>query len=310
MLERAGRLGHLNRLVKVAERIANEPHGQRLSRRPAGRIDSERTPVGADVDAVGMVRGHEDRPLHLDERRTVSRQLDRQQRILDVQRVVVVGGQFAALLVEDPHRNVERRVAKPLVGVADRVHLDRQPLAGDRRHLVEIDVPGRAVAHPPADRHVGRDGHRRRERVIGIGRLFVFVNDRKGRDVERRHGRQLLGRPHAEGKLSQRTVGRDLEPARERALVVFRCLGLDVHCPDAGPVEDHLLRVFQAVAPHRHSDLRASLAAAGFDRVDVVVVGDVLGDGDGSHPDRHAHHTEHRDTQTGEPVSRPERQTP
>ena len=307
IFERAGGLGHRDRLVDVAERIADQLHLQRLAGGPAGRIGGERTAEAADVHGIGRWPRPENRPADLDvgdravgsRRRIVGGQLQRHQRILRVQRVVVVDRQLAAVRIEHPHGQVGgvgldavcvRHVADP-----DRVDLDGEPAASGHRHAIEVYVTLRLFADRTADGDVRRHRHRRRERIV-VGRLpflvgLDLVDDGERTNVKGRGVRELGLRPDPEDVLARRTVRCDLERTLHRAVLELAVVG-DVDHLDARPIKDELLRVGYVVARDRDRDSGAHLAAPRTHRVEVVPVGISRPDGhrnaDDRGSDRHA----------------------
>ena len=321
MFERAGLRGHRDRFVAVAQRIPEQLDCEGTARLTAWWVGSQRPAVGADVDAVGDLAWDEHGAADLHERESITRQPHRGHRILHVQGRVVAGGQFVARVVEDADAEVVFGVAVANVGDANRIDLDGEPLARDGGHFVEIDVAAFAATQPAADRDVGRDACCRVDGVVRVRCLLVLVDDGKRRDVERRHGRKFPGGADAEGMLAQRAVGRDLKPAREPAVMRRRRAvaaitrngdGLEDRFAgaDSRAVEDHLLRLFETVARHRHLDRRAARAAAGRDAGDVIGVDDLAGDrgGRGERETEAGSHAEHdrgsRKRDDGHEVSR------
>ena len=190
-----------------------------------------------------------------------------------MERVVVVGGQFAAIRIEHPQSEVKLPAAVVHVGETHGIDLGGEPRACDGGQLQEV---GRATL-VPADRDVGHDRERRGD---GVMRLAGLVHHREGRDVKRGQRGELVGRAEAEEMLAGRAVGGDhesalhlfLDPAAVGQADHMRQLGqrLDPLGLDAGPREDHLAGLLEPRPLDRHLDRRAPLADPGRDPFNVL----------------------------------------
>ena len=232
--ERAGRLRHRHRLRHRAKRVAEQLHGQGFACRPAGRVGGERLKEAADVDGVLPVVRDEHRPLEDDRIVAVDGQLEREKRVLTVERRVVVHRDPLAGGVEDrDDRVVALRHGIPLEVVAHLHHvdLDREPLARLARHAEAVDVVGGAVGEDAGDGDVLLHPQRRVGGVVGVGLRLPFVDHRKGADIDRGHRREPSGREDAEGMLPRAAVRRHLERAHEP---ILRCVERRTHAADTG----------------------------------------------------------------------------